>query len=104
MCGMFNLNVWDDQATYLVLDDIPFEFVTGRKAIWGAQKEMVLTDKFRHKRSVKWNKPTIFIGNEGDDFRLLPCDGKVLRNLQERQWYIDNSVVVEIKEPMYNVL
>lgn len=103
---MFNLNVWDDQAAYLVLDDIPFEFVTGRKAIWGAQKEMTLTDKFRHKRSVKWNKPTIFLGNEGDDFRLLTCGGKgdALRNLAERAWYIENSVIVEIREPMYNVL
>lgn len=104
MCGLFNLNVWDDDAQYLVLDDIGFEYIGGfRKALWGAQKELTLSDKFLRKRSVKWNKPTIFIGNEGDDMRLLPCDGKVLKNLADREWYCENAVFVEVRNPLFRV-
>lgn len=105
MCGMFNLNVWDNEATYLVLDDIDFEYIPNRKALWGSQKEMTLTDKFKHKRSVQWNKPMIVLQNEGWDFRDLTVGGRKseggFRTVAEREWYLENSVIVEIKEPMW---
>ena len=61
MCGMFDLNVWDNDAEYLVLDDIPFDYIGGsgmRKALWGGQREIVLSDKFHRKRTVTWGKPS----------------------------------------------
>lgn len=103
MCGMFNLDKWDNDATYLVIDDMAFESITNRKALWGSQKEIVLTDKFLRKRSVKWGKPMIVIQNPGWDFRNLPFgNGKGrLENMQELEWYTDNCVVVTVTEPMY---
>ena len=39
MCGMFNLDVWDHNAEYLLLDDVPFEYIGGgRKALWGGKR------------------------------------------------------------------
>lgn len=105
MCGLFNLSVWDDEAEYLVIDDISFEHWGGsRKALWGAQKELTLTDKFARKRAVKWGKPMIVLCNDGDDFRYLldKRDRPILRNA-ELQWYKDNTVIVEVTVPLYRV-
>lgn len=104
MCGMFNVDVWDANAEYLVIDDIPFEFFGGsRKALWGAQSEIVITDKYRKKRSVKWGKPMIFCCNPDNDFRLLP--DKTRKNLylrdSELEWYNANTFVVEVINKLY---
>lgn len=103
MCGMFNLDVWDNNAEYLVLDDIPFEYVGGgRKALWGGQKELTLTDKFRRKVSVTWNKPTIFLCNPGEDFRTATnSQGRPLLNYNELQWYENNSCIVKVDRPLF---
>lgn len=96
MCGMFDLNVWDNDAEYLVLDDIPFDYVGGsgmRKALWGAQREIVLSDKFHRKRTVTWGKPLIFLGNEGDRISFI-TDTKVIKNHLEREWYEESMVEV----------
>lgn len=94
---MFNLNVWDNDAEYLILDDIPFEFIGGggmRKALWGSQKELTLSDKFLRKRSVKWNKPMIILCNGGEDYRFKTSG-------YEKEWYDGNSHVVEINEKLW---
>ena len=103
MCGLFNLAVWDNEAEYLVLDDISFEHIGGaRKTLWGSQKELVLTDKFARKRSVKWGKPMIFLCNNGQDFRYMhdKRGGPVL-NREECDYYEENAVIVEITERMF---
>lgn len=109
MCGMFNLDKWDNDAEYLVLDDIGMQYIGGhRKALWGAQKEIVLTDKYRKKRSVKWNKPMIFLGNASDDPRNGLCqdmghskDRAMFVDYREKEWYLDNCVVVDVRARMY---
>jgi len=100
---MFNLDVWDHNAEYLLLDDVPFEYIGGgRKALWGGQKELTLTDKFRRKVSVRWNKPLIYCCNPGEDFRhALSSSGKPLLNYDELEWYKANCRVVEIREKMW---
>jgi len=102
MCGLFNLTMWDNEAEYLVLDDISFEFCPSRQSLWGSQKELVLTDKFARKRSVKWGKPLIFLCNHHNDYRFaLDKRGNNLLSLSEKEFYEGNSVVVEVRERLY---
>jgi len=103
MCGMFNLSVWDDQADYLILDDISFEFIGGsRKSLWGSQKELTLTDKFVRKRAVKWGKPMIFLCNADGDFRYqVDRRGQPICWGNEKEWYEQNSVIVEVTDQLF---
>lgn len=102
MCGLFNLSVWDNDAEYLVIDDISFEFMGGsRKSLWGSQKELTLTDKFARKRSVKWGKPMIFLCNGDNDFRYLYVKGNKYLNELEIEYYEANSVIVEVQNKLY---
>jgi len=100
---MFNLDIWDHNAEYLVCDDIPFEyFGGGRKALWGAQKELVLTDRYRRKMSVKWNKPMIYLSNPGEDFRYAKnSKGWPILNGDEIEWYMANCQMVTVTEKMW---
>jgi hypothetical protein len=105
MCGLFNLAVWDNEAEYLVWDDMSFDKIGGvRKGLWGAQKELTLHDKFARKRSVKWGKPMIFLCNKDNDFRyMLDKSGRnKLLSLDETEWYEDNCVIVEVNTRLYN--
>lgn len=106
MCGLFYLAAWDNEADYLVIDDIAFErWGDSRKALWGAQKELTLSDKFARKRVVKWGKPMIVLCNPGDDFRyLLDKRGNPVLRLGELNWYNENTVVVEVHDKLYNVV
>lgn len=105
MAGLFNLDVWDAEAQYLILDDISFKHIGGaRKTLWGAQKEIVLTDKFRRKASYKWGKPMIFLCNEDNDFRYLMEGTRFptpYLSESELTWYKENSVIVEINTRLY---
>lgn len=66
MCGAFMLDLWDDSAEYLVLDDFQDDsrFLYLYKQFFGAQKEFVLTDKYRKKKCVKWGKTIIWLNNK----------------------------------------
>jgi hypothetical protein len=104
MCGLFNLSVWDDQADYLVLDDIAFDYIGGsRKSLWGSQREMTLTDKFQRKRSVSWGKPMIYLCNKDSDFRYMLDKNQKFDYLRpcEQEYYMDNCVIVEVDEPLF---
>ena len=55
--GQFNLDDWDDDAQYIILDEMNIKYVPNSKAWFGAQRQFVLTEKFRKKRTVKWGNP-----------------------------------------------
>lgn len=103
MCGMFNLDVWDSDAEYIVIDDFDFDFFPGmRKALWGAQKEFVATDKFKRKRSLKWGKPMIWLCNPGKSpFLAEDKRGNLLLRGDEHAWYTENCVQIEIANKLY---
>lgn len=103
MCALFNVDVWDAEAEYLVIDDINFEYMGGaRKALWGAQLEFTVTGKYRKNRSVRWGKPMIFCCNPANDFRIMTDKrGNNLLEASEIAWYEANSLIVEITEKMY---
>ena len=102
MCGLFNLSAWDNEAEYLVIDDISFEFMGGsRKALWGSQRELTLTDKFCRKRSIRWGKPMIVLCNPEDDYRYLYVKGHKYLNDVEVEYYTENSVIVEVRNKLF---
>lgn len=92
--GYFNLDDWDTTASYIILDDIPWERVPVKKALFGAQKQFVLTDKYRKKLTVIWGKALIFLYNsDSDPFRAM--------TLEERAWYDENCLFVNLLNKMY---
>jgi len=83
--GSFMLDTFDERAQYMVLDDIKWEYVPAKKALFGGQKEFTLSDKYRRKRRIKWGKPVIYLFNPDEN----PWDG--LGQL-EKDWYKENIV------------
>jgi len=103
MCGMFNLNEWDEEANYLVLDDCSFiRLGEKRKSLWGAQEHIVLDDKYHRKRTVKWGKPLIWLCQREQDFRwVMDQRGNTYLNNDELEWYVNNTVIVELERPLF---
>lgn len=91
---MSNLDVWDPEATYLIIDDIKWEYVPNKKAFFGAQREFTLTDKYRKKRKILWGKPTIYLFNPEDN-PMLNLSG------DERNWYIGNTTFIQLNNKLY---
>jgi len=66
MQGMWSLDEYSDDADYGVIDDFDWEQFKkyGYKGLLGLQFELVVTDKYRGKRTIKHGKPVIFVTNE----------------------------------------
>lgn len=71
--NLLNLDDWNEDADYIVLDDFSPEitkFLPSWKCFFGGQKQFTLTDKYRGKKTVRWGKPMIWLSNE-DIFKHL---------------------------------
>lgn len=79
-------------ATYLVIDDIDWEFVppSMKKSVCLGSGECTLTDKYRAKMNVFWNVPCIFLCN---DLGRWPF-------VQEQYWQA-NCTHVKITSKLY---
>ena len=65
--NLINLDDWNEDADYIVLDDFPTDFpkyFPCWKCFFGGQREFTLTDKYRGKKTVHWGKPMIWLSNE----------------------------------------
>lgn len=93
-CGQFNLDDWNDNATYIVLDDFNIKFFPQWKSFFGAQKQFVLTDKYRKKRTVSWGRPLIFLCNPD----LHP---RGILSGFELEWMRANTDFVELNDPLF---
>lgn len=85
-----NLDRWNDNAKYIILDDFTIEvdkYLPSWKCFFGSQEEFTLTDKYRSKRTVKWGKPLIWLNNE--DFKV---------SLSTYTYIHLNSKIIEIKK------
>lgn len=91
---MANLDVWDSKATYLIIDDIKWEFIPQKKSLFGGQLEFTLTDKYRKKRQIRWGKPCIYLFNPEDS----PLPGL---HGDELEWYMSNITYVYITNKIY---
>jgi len=77
--GVHNLDKWDDDAEYVVMDDFTWvyrkgDFVNSNaierwKPVIGCQKEFEMTDRYRHKQTCHGPKPCIILCNEDQDPR-----------------------------------
>ena len=94
LCGQFNLDDWDDNAKYVVLDDFDVKFFPQWKSFLGCQKCFVLTDKYRKKRTVQWGRPCIWLCNpEYDPRGALPFS---------RDWLEANCLFLTLTNPLFN--
>lgn len=84
----FNLDKWDSTAAYMVLDDIPWEYIPAKKCLLTGQGEFELTDKYRKKKSVYWDKPTILCLND-------------LPDCAHDSYWSKNCVIVELTNKLY---
>lgn len=83
----------NSDAEYLVIDDIEWEFIPGymKKTLLLGKGDVVITDKYRAKTDIYWDKPCIICTNEVGNF----------------VWYKDpvfwalNTVVVELDAPLF---
>lgn len=92
MQGTWNLERYDDDADYGVLDDIPWENLQRYyKGIMGLQKDVTVTDKYRRKTVIKGGKPVIVVSNNIPDF-----------STEEKNWLDMNVVFVGIHEKVYD--
>lgn len=71
MNGAWNVEAYDDGASYGVLDDIPWESIQRYyKGIMGCQIDVTVTDKYKKKSVIKGGKPVIVLSNELPTFSV----------------------------------
>lgn len=89
MNSLFSLDEFNESLNYLILDDIDFDYIPGRKAFFFAQNEFILTDKYRKKKKIRWGKPTIYLCNVEPEWDKY------------KDPYRDNIIIVYIRRPMW---
>lgn len=97
--GLFNLSDYSDDAEYAVFDDISggFGFFPSYKQWLGGQFTFTVTDKYKHKVTLRWGKPTIWLCNT--DPRL---DWYKPGASPDFEWMEANCDFVEIHEPIFH--
>lgn len=83
------LDGFDESADYVIWDDIDFNSIYSPKSWFGAQKEIIVTDKYRHKIRLHWGKPSIYLCNE------IPLE--ILNN----DWYEYNCTIINLLTKLY---
>lgn len=89
---MFNLDDWNRDGLYLVIDDIEWQYVPSKKALFGAQKTFTLTDKYRKKQTLNWGKPCIYLCNPDMD-EFYTC--------KETTWMQANCVYYKLENKLF---
>jgi len=85
--GLFNLDDWDGETNYIILDDFDIKFFPNWKSFIGCQKQFTVTDKYRGKRTVKWGKPCIWLNND---------DPRESLSRSQSIWLEANTVILNI--------
>ncbi|WGO62775.1 replication protein [Genomoviridae sp.] len=86
------MDEYSEDAEYAVFDDIQggFEYFHSYKGWLGAQKQFVITDKYRKKRTIYWGKPSIMCMNEDPHF----AKGV------DYDWLINNCYIINVVDPI----
>nr|AFD63082.1 replication associated protein [Tobacco yellow dwarf virus-A] len=66
--GTIDFTVYDDHATYNVIDDIPFKFVPLWKQLIGCQSDFTVNPKYGKKKKIKGGVPCIILCNDDEDW------------------------------------
>lgn len=97
MCNLFNSDDFDSSKRYTIFDDFDIDFFPSWKPWFGAQRNFVITDKYRGKHTVKdWGKPLIWLCNA--DYN--PMNSSKLR-VGDRQWLQENCIFVTLIHKMF---
>ncbi|OAX31020.1 hypothetical protein K503DRAFT_788101, partial [Rhizopogon vinicolor AM-OR11-026] len=88
--GDFDLSQWDDEAEFAVFDDFTDnQCLVKYKMLFGAQKNVVLTDKYRRKMAIKWGKPCILLTNTLE------------QKYRDDPWVQGNCVIIDVEEKFW---
>lgn len=88
--GQVNYGSWDQEAKYIVIDDIPWQFIPQKKSILTQMGDVTLTDKYVKKINVKNDKPAIILANE------MPQFG------EEQSYWEANTLICSIEYKLFN--
>lgn len=92
MNSAWNVDAYDDDAEYGVLDDIPWESMQRYyKGILGCQMDVTVTDKYKKKSIIAHGRPVIVLTNELPTFSVA-----------EAAWLETNVVFHFINNKLYN--
>lgn len=83
----------ENQASYIVLDDIDPASFPQYKSWLGAQREFTLNEKYTKKRKVVWGGPAIWLSNSN------PLD----YSSWDQSWLEANSVIVHLDHKLYDL-
>ncbi|AFV91331.1 replication-associated protein [Dragonfly-associated mastrevirus] len=81
-----DFSVYNDNATYNVIDDIPFKFCPCWKALAGSQSDFTVNPKYGKKKRIKGGIPCIILVNEDEDW--LTCMSS------SQKTYFESNVVI----------
>lgn len=93
--NLLNLDDWNEDADYIILDDFSsdiLKYLPSWKCFFGGQKQFVLTDKYRGKKTVHWGKPMIWLSNE-DLFKNL--------NIEHLEFIKKNCECIVLNKNLY---
>nr|AFD63058.1 replication associated protein [Chickpea chlorosis virus-E] len=66
--GGVDFTTYDTNATYNIIDDIPFKFCPNWKQLVGSQKDFTVNPKYGKKKRIKGGIPCIILVNNDDDW------------------------------------
>lgn len=90
-----NINDWNENATYLVMDDMDINYLPNRKAWFGSQKTFTVTDKYKPKQTITFGKPLIWVNN------IYPNLKETNENIEWCEWLNLNSIKCVIKKSLF---
>lgn len=88
-----NFGQWDQNAKYIVVDDIEWRYVRSKKAIFTQMGDITLTDKYVKKINVNNDKPAIFLTNSPDPVADFGEDAS---------YWQANTVIVKVDTLLYD--
>lgn len=91
-----NIDKFQPDQLYAVFDDMQLfsrERISYFKPFIGCQKEFDITDKYRHKRTLSWGRPSIFLMN-------LP-EWNEIKNSNMYDYILTNSSIVILNTPLF---
>nr|UBJ26247.1 replication-associated protein [Giant panda feces-associated gemycircularvirus] len=97
--GLFNLDEYSESTDYAVFDDINggLAYFPSYKQWLGGQFDFTVNDKYKHKRTVRFGKPSIYICNE-DPREVWYKPG----TRPDFAWMEENCVFVEATETIFH--
>ena len=93
MGGRWCYDEFDAGADYIILDDCDARHIP-LKQILGAQREFIISGKYRTPKRVVWGRPCIFLCNPD-------LDPMSLLTLDERLWLQDNAIIIYLEKPLF---